>query len=199
MSRLKTVAPPAETPAPEDRQSPVTNPDVKKMSAVGHYFKEGNQLWKQRKFTGRHMIFTSPEDLLQSCVAYFEWASENPIIETSYRSVDKELVEIETPKPRALNAAGLCAFVGIGQSTWIDYKRREGFDVVCEYIENIMYEQKFSNAAVNVMNPHLIARDLGLADKQEVKTETVIDTIEWTFPDEIEPDQLSGISPDNKK
>jgi hypothetical protein len=31
-----------------------------------------------------------------------------------------------------------------------------------------MYEQKFSGAAAGLLNPNIIARDLGLADKSEI-------------------------------
>lgn len=34
--------------------------------------------------------------------------------------------------------------------------------------EAVIYEQKFTGAAADLLNPNIIARDLGLADKKEL-------------------------------
>ena len=52
--------------------------------------------------------------------------------------------------------------------TWQDYTEKDDFSAVTTRIEDIIYEQKFTGAAADLLNPNIIARDLGLADKKEV-------------------------------
>ena len=71
------------------------------------------------------------------------------------------------PKPTAMTLQGLRVYIGIGQDAWIDYRGQEKFSEVCAEIEEIIYQQKFAGAASGQFNHAIIARDLGLADKQE--------------------------------
>ncbi|MFC0183379.1 terminase small subunit [Pseudarcicella hirudinis] len=50
-------------------------------------------------------------------------------------------------------------------------------------IEEIVYVQKFEGAAVGAFNANIIARDLGLADKQNIDLSTDI-VVEYTGFDE---------------
>ena len=63
---------------------------------------------------------------------------------------------------------GLCNFLDIGISTWEDYRNRDDFSLVCTRAEDIMRQQKFEGASAQLLNPSIIARDLGLADKSEL-------------------------------
>jgi hypothetical protein len=52
-----------------------------------------------------------------------------------------------------------------------DYKKNpdyKGFSQVITKIEKVIYNQKFTGAAAGFLNPNIIARDLGLAEKKEV-------------------------------
>ena len=42
------------------------------------------------------------------------------------------------------------------------------FSIICTRIREIIYTQKFTGAASGFLNPQIIARDLGLADKSEL-------------------------------
>ena len=69
---------------------------------------------------------------------------------------------------RAMTIAGLCIFLDISQQAWSEYKKREGFGEVTTRVDEIVRTQKFQGAAADLLNPNIIARDLGLSDKQEL-------------------------------
>ena len=126
-----------------------------------------NQFWKLRATHGRPKIFTDPEQLWHQACKYFQWCDDNPLKEeklfgTGYRG--------KISLKRAYTMKGLCFFIGIGESTWNDYKNKpdyKDFSAVIEAIEQAVYTQKFEGAAVGLFNANIIARDLGLADKLE--------------------------------
>jgi hypothetical protein len=128
---------------------------------------KGNRFWEMRSSHGRKPIFTNPEDLWSACCEYFEWVEENPLWEaklTSYQGVNT----IETiPKMRAMTIDGLCIFLDVDRQTWNNYRGRKDFFGVVTRVEQIIRDQKFTGAAAELLNPNIIARDLGLRDKQE--------------------------------
>lgn len=129
---------------------------------------KGNQFWKARTKHGRDKIFNDPEILWNACCEYFEWVENNPLYESKAFAYQGE-VKIETlPKMRAMTLAGLCLFLDIEEETWRLYKGREDFIGVITRAEKVIYEQKFTGAAAELLNPNIIARDLGLSDKQEL-------------------------------
>ena len=72
------------------------------------------------------------------------------------------------PKMRAMTIQGLCIFLDIARSTWDEYRKREGFSDIITRAESIIYEQKFTGAAAEMLNANIIARDLGLTDRQDM-------------------------------
>lgn len=68
---------------------------------------------------------------------------------------------------RAMTIGGLCLFLDIAPDTWFRYAKMEGFSDVTREIEEAIRLQKFAGAAAELLNPNIIARDLGLADKRE--------------------------------
>ena len=127
----------------------------------------GNQFWKARSSHGRNPIFAAPDDLWSACVEYFEWVEANPLYEdklTSYQGVN---THEPVAKMRAMTISGLCIFLDIARSTWDEYKAREDFSGITSRVEDIIRTQKFQGAAADLLNPNIIARDLGLADRNE--------------------------------
>lgn len=129
---------------------------------------KGNRFWEARAKHGRDKIFSSPEALWESCCEYFKWVEDNPLYETKAFHFQGQVVMDEVPKMRAMTINGLCIFLGVGTSTWHDYKTREDYSEVCRDVESVIYDQKFSGAAADLLNASIIARDLGLADKRDV-------------------------------
>src|SRR5262245_53579495 len=65
---------------------------------------------------------------------------------------------------------GLCLYLGIEHTTWSAWKKdRPDLLPAIERVESVIYTQKFSGAAANLLNANSIARELGLADKTELQ------------------------------
>lgn len=129
----------------------------------------GNQFWKARSKHGRDKIFSTPECLWSSCVEYFQWVEDNPLLEQKIFHANGQITKDTVSKMRAMTLTGLRLFLGIDAQTWTNYKAREDFIGVITRAEEIIYDQKFAGAAADLLNANIIARDLGLADKTEVK------------------------------
>lgn len=129
---------------------------------------KGNRFWEARAKHGRGKIFSSPEVLWESCCEYFKWVEDNPLYETKAFHFQGKVITEELPKMRAMTIRGLCTFLGVGHTTWHDYRAREDFSATCAQVESIIHDQKFSGAAADLLNASIIARDLGLTDKKEV-------------------------------
>lgn len=113
-------------------------------------------------------MFETPDDLREACLEYLDWAHSNPLIEEKHFSSQGQILTAEMKKPRAVTIVGLCLHLGIHRHTWQNYRISEEFDLVCDEIEDRMKQYKFENAVAGLMNPTLIARDIGLVDKQEI-------------------------------
>jgi hypothetical protein len=128
----------------------------------------GNQFWLARSSHGAKPKFECAEELWAACVEYFDWVQENPLYEDKLVTFQGVATHEPVAKMRAMTIAGLCLFLDIGRSTWGDYKGREDFSEVVSRAEQIIYEQKFTGAAADLLNPNIIARELGLADRSEL-------------------------------
>ena len=161
---------------------------------------KGNVFWKLRTRHGREKLFSDPKILWKEACKYFEWCDENPLksVEQARRSKPKPKKEkessederenelqdnglIEMPLMRAYTWEGLELYLGLTSlrhyKTDPDYK---DFLQVIGHIEKIIYAQKFTGAAAGLLNANIIARDLGLSDKQELKHDFPgIKAIEW--------------------
>lgn len=128
----------------------------------------GNQFWKARSSHGRKPIFAKPEDLLKACEEYFAWVEANPLWEDKLVTFQGAATHEPVAKMRAMTIGGLCLFLDIDHTTWLEYGKRQDFTQVCRAVEQTVREQKFAGAAADLLNANIIARDLGLADKQEL-------------------------------
>lgn len=127
----------------------------------------GNQFWKARSKHGRDKIFSSPEILLEACKEYFEWVEANPLYEARPFAYQGKVIQEKVAKMRAMTIGGLCIFLDIDRKTWDNYRADNDFFPVINQVEEIIRDQKFTGAAADLLNPNIIARDLGLKDGQE--------------------------------
>ena len=123
------------------------------------------QYWRLRKDLSEDGKKISLKDLEIKCQEYIDFCLDNPLLETDYRGKDLQMVTI--PKMRAMTQWGLYQWLGIGESTWHDWKKNERYAEVIARVENLFKAYKFEGAAADLLNPNIIARDLGLADRQE--------------------------------
>ncbi len=126
---------------------------------------KGNQFWRERSSHGRKPKFATPEQLWDAAVEYFEWVDANPLYEEKVFHAGGVITRIHVAKMRAMTLKSLCGFIGIRMQTWCEYRAKEGFSYITERIYMIIYEQKFSGAAANLLNASIIARELGLGEK----------------------------------
>lgn len=133
----------------------------------------GNQLWKLRQRHGRKRKYEDEDSLWLAGISYFEWCEAHPLKEQKFLQDSGKLVRRTVKHIRPMTIQGLCAHLGISDETWNTYRRGD-YKEVCELVENIMYEQKLSGASAGLMSANLMARYLGLADKQEIKSENTL-------------------------
>lgn len=137
---------------------------------------EGNQFWKARAASGREKIFSSPEELWRAACEYFQWCDDNPWHKNeAVKGGDLAGKIIKVPTERPYTITGLSVFLDIDQETFNNYSTKEGYEDffgICTRIREVIYTQKFEGAAVGAFNANIIARDLGLKEKQDVAVST---------------------------
>ena len=128
----------------------------------------GNQFWLARSSHGRKPKFESAEALQNAAHEYFQWVEDNPLWESKVTQFQGAPIDMVIPKMRAMTLDGLHLFLDITDQTWINYRNKKDFLEVVAKIDKAIRSQKFSGAAADLLNANIIARDLGLTDKQEV-------------------------------
>ncbi|WP_434779330.1 terminase small subunit [Neisseria sp. Ec49-e6-T10] len=112
---------------------------------------KGNKFWEARSSHGRNPKFSSPDDLWEACTEYFTWVEENPLYEIRPFAYQGEVTQEPVPKMRAMTISGLCIFLDISVDTWANYRSNKDFLVVTSRVEEIIYNQKFSGAAADML------------------------------------------------
>jgi len=138
---------------------------------------KGNQFWQARAKHGRDKIFKTPGILWDSACEYFQWIEDNPL----EKAIVYQGEVSSTPESlmRAMTIGSLCIFLDVhsdfftGFESDLDLDTDEGkdFSRIIKAIKQIIYEQKFTGAAAGLLNPNIIARDLGLKDKKELSSD----------------------------
>jgi len=134
-----------------------------------------NKFWRNRPNAGAHLTFETPEDLMESCLSYFDWADDNPLWE---QKVFANGTRMNIAKARAMTIKSLCIHIGINQRTWDVYCKRDDFVDVCQEVKDIIYEQKFAGAAAGLFNHAIISRDLGLVERSQVDSELTVNVVD---------------------
>lgn len=80
-------------------------------------------------------------------------------------SYQGEVTQEPIAKMRAMTITGLTLFLDVTLETWRTYRMREDLSEVVTRAEQIIYDQKFSGAATDLLNANIIARDLGLKEQ----------------------------------
>jgi hypothetical protein len=126
-----------------------------------------NEFWRLRKDLSEDGKKLSVEQVYEKAQEYIDYCRNNPLISVDFRG--KDIQEVAIPKMRAMTLNGLWIHLGIGSSTWSDWKNDPKYSEVITHVENMFYVQKFEGAAAGMLNPNIIARDLGLVDKKQVE------------------------------
>ena len=138
---------------------------------------EGNQFWKLRSKHGRDKLFTTPELMWEAACNYFQWCVDNPMQEESIIKYKDSYEKANTSKLRAFTMEGMCHYLDCNKGYFSDFANSikdkddelsKDFSVIITRIREIIYRQKFEGAASGFLNANIIARDLGIADKQDI-------------------------------
>ena len=122
-------------------------------------------LWQiAARSVGRPQRYASPDDMWKDALAYFRWAEENPLYEEKAFAFQGVVTKESLCKLRAFTLDGFLLHSGLAETTWYDYKKKPEFSWVISLIDKSIREQKFTGAAADLLNPNIIARDLGLKD-----------------------------------
>ena len=129
----------------------------------------GNKFWMMRSSHGREPIFANPDVLWNAACEYFEWVQENPLLEEKIFHASGVVTKDKVTKMRAMTIQALCFFLDISDEAWSDYCNRKDFIGITARIKKVIYSQKLEGAAADLLNPNIIARELGLADKSHTE------------------------------
>lgn len=132
---------------------------------------KGNQFWKARTKHGRDRVIEDPETLAEAADEYFQWCEENDVSYNDFRGKDADEVYIR--KPRPFTKEGLARFCHLAQWRSIEELKSvsNDFSQVVTRIEGIIADQKYTYAVTGIFNSLIVARDLGLKDSTESKTD----------------------------
>lgn len=131
----------------------------------------GNKFYLLRSKDGRDRLFENPEKLLEEIVKYFDEVKE--------KTIDKpELIKSGDFAGQQFNLSiddfptkpELAIFLGFAK--WESFKNYKDYSVdfleVITWAEETIANWKLKMAAANILNPNIIARDLGLSEKTQL-------------------------------
>lgn len=124
-------------------------------------------LWKRKR--GVPLKFRTPALLWSAAEEYFDWCADHPLREEKLFAYEGSVTRDHISKMRAMTERGMCFYIGLDTSTWYDYCKRDEFRFVCEQIKAVIWEQKFTAAAADLMNANIIGKELGLIERTTVE------------------------------
>ena len=124
---------------------------------------KGNQYWKLAHDFRKPKRY-QPGELLDKATEYAAWCEKNPLYEEKVFGTG---VRMKVPKMRAMTIQGFCLFANMAYSTWQEYEKQEAYSAITTHIRGIFFSQKLEGAAADLLNPNIIARELGLAEKTD--------------------------------
>lgn len=138
----------------------------------------GNKFWQLRSKHGRDRLFSSAEELKTAAEEYFTWCEDNPLTKAeALKSGERAGDIVYVPIPRPYTMQGLCGYLGCNIAYFSHFESSikdkvdevsKDFSNVITYIREVIYRQKFEGATAGYYNSNIIARDLGLTDKQDL-------------------------------
>jgi hypothetical protein len=123
---------------------------------------------------GLHKNIETPEILWDLFLDFKEWLKNNPIQRNEFSSRMESIVSIPMERPLTWSRFD-CYVNDLGIITDLeDYRlntdsRYSDFKGVITRINKEMYSDKFEGASAGIYNANIIAKDLGLVDKQQTE------------------------------
>lgn len=136
------------------------------------------------KMTKAHKY--TPEQVFDLAVRYFTWAEENHIQAAETASFQGDVYESKIHKPRVFTLNGFRLFAGLSASVLEKWRREPGFSEVMDFIDGVVYEQKFQLAANNIVNAGFIGKEIGVEKPASINVEATADSsIESVTAEEV--------------
>ncbi|MCD6012894.1 MAG: packaging protein [Flavipsychrobacter sp.] len=131
-------------------------------------FEVGNQFWKLRTKHGVDKLFKDPQLLWEQACEYFEATDSRKWVKDDW--VGKDAIKVERKNETPYTKSGLALYLDCDWRTIEALKEDTNKDFlhIITRIEQIIYTQKIEGASVGAFNPSIVARELGLAEKQEI-------------------------------
>lgn len=132
---------------------------------------KGNKYYMNRTKDGRELIYSTPEELLEKAYSYFIWCDKTPLKRSEVLKGGVKagkVVKISLDRPYTL--VGMCNYLGISKRTFDNYEERKDYLPITTYIRDIIQQNQIEGAVVGNYNANIVARLLGLVDKQEVES-----------------------------
>lgn len=134
-------------------------------------FEDGNQFWRKRSKHGRDVIFSDPDIMWEAACEYFQYETQNTLKE---HKVFGTGYSANADKMRPFSLIGLCLFLGVNTTYFHDFKSSKActsdFSNIIATIEEVIYKQQFDGAAAGLLNTNIIARKLGLVNREDITT-----------------------------
>ena len=125
---------------------------------------KGNQYWKLAHNWKKPKSY-QPGQLWQKALEYAVWCERHPHRELKVFGTG---IKIRVPKMRAMTIKGFCLYANINVSTFYEYEKQKAYSDIITRVRDLFYAQKFEGAAADLLNPNIIARELGLSEKTDI-------------------------------
>lgn len=127
---------------------------------------------------GRPKAFKSPEELYKYFLDYLEWCKDNPTITKHYNVKTDSTGIVEHDRALAWEDFESYLFDKGIISDLRDYRFNRNnayneYSAIIRVIGHKMFMQQYNGAAIGEYSHNIVARKLGLIDKQEMKVQPV--------------------------
>lgn len=137
--------------------------------------------WNIHKKKPNYKAFKDPYDLWIAACDYFNYTQKNPLVKYEFvKTGPLAGSQVPTAVPRPFSWSGLNVYLvthaitcNLNRYRYNDGNAYDDYQDIIKLIEDVMFSQKFEGAAVGIYKENIIAREIGLAERN--KTDVVID------------------------
>lgn len=110
----------------------------------------------------------TPEEVFDFAVRYFSWAESEAIKAIETAAFQGVVSESLVHKPRVFTLTGLALFMGVNINRFARWRTEAGYSDVMEFIDNVIYEQKYQLGVAGIINHTIVGKELGIDKPQEI-------------------------------
>ena len=110
----------------------------------------------------------TPEEVFDFAVRYFSWAESEAIKAIETAAFQGVVSESLVHKPRVFTLTGLALFMGVNINRFARWRTEAGYSDVMEFIDNVIYEQKYQLGVASIINSTIVGKELGIDKPQEI-------------------------------